>query len=83
MSDVKSDDLFCPLACELRVVRASKPMSTMVLPLVSKFSFPLIIGFRQETFRSGGVVILLEHVFGGVVTDRETKQAEFVGRDRV
>lgn len=46
-------------------------MSTMMFPLVGKFCFPLFIGCRQETFRCSGMVVLLEHVFGSVVTETE------------
>ena len=46
MSDVKSNDLFGPLAWELGMIRAGEPRGTVVLSLIGKFGFPLFIGFR-------------------------------------
>ena len=55
------------------MVGTSKPMSAVMFSLVSKFGFPLFVGFRQKAGRSGGMIILIEHKFCGIVTKASLK----------
>ena len=59
---IEAQHLFCPLAWESCVTRATEPMSARMFAFIDKVSTPLAISFRKQSSGGTGCIIEVEHV---------------------